>query len=482
VFLGSRKSANASMMYEMPANVISMEEIYLFEPPAAEALKPKVLPARLRNEWYDLLEKFYFSENIPEGVTRFFEIIDWLDRNGDIVNLGNLFHDEEAWWILSEQSRKLIPHSSFIDFFWTCRFLHMPIWQVIMSRHRMPPAKMYHSLCTGYAGAISSLAARKHGASLMLTEHGIYTKERIMEITQADWIYEPETRYFEYSAEGRRLKEIWIKLFEFLGAMTYQSSRSITSLFDGNARLQIEFGAPPGKIQIIPNGIRVERFNAARDQRLSRQVQNPKDCVVGFVGRVVPIKDVKTLLRAAEMLVSRLPTVRFEFFGPTEEDPEYYAECMEMVLVMKLTQKVTFHGMTAVEDAMARIDVMVLTSISEGQPLVMLEAFAAGIPVVATDVGSCRELINGRTPEDRSIGRAGLLTGISSPVETSVALNELLISRERQNRMGEAGRQRVEQFYRQEDIMTWYRDLYGLMMRPVPVRNVPDQSLEGAVS
>jgi len=70
----------------------------------------------------------------------------------------------------------------------------------------------------------------------------------------------------------------------------------------------------------------------------------------------------------------------------------------------------------------SQIDVLVLTSLSEGQPLVILEGNCAGVPVVATDVGACRELLMGVSPEDQALGASGLITPVTSPQKTAAAI------------------------------------------------------------
>ena len=86
-----------------------------------------------------------------------------------------------------------------------------------------------------------------------------------------------------------------------------------------------------------------------------------------------------------------------------------------MVNEFGLEKIVLFLGSQNILKVLDQLDVMILTSLSEGLPLVILEAFSAGIPVVATDVGACRELIHGRTPEDQALGPAGIITKASSP-------------------------------------------------------------------
>ena len=90
--------------------------------------------------------------------------------------------------------------------------------------------------------------------------------------------------------------------------------------------------------------------------------------------------------------------------GPAEEDPGYAARCRQLVARLGRTNQIRFVGPMPPAQIYGDLDVVVLTSFSEGQPLVILEAYAWGVPVVATDVGACREMIEGRTEEDRRDG------------------------------------------------------------------------------
>jgi glycosyltransferase involved in cell wall biosynthesis len=242
--------------------------------------------------------------------------------------------------------------------------------------------------------------------------------------------------------------------------MAYERAERIISLYSGNASLQIEFGASEEKIEIIPNGIEPNRFETAFETRSELRKALPHRKVIGFIGRIVPIKDVKTLIRAMGRVLTKIPDAELHVFGPTEEDPDYVQDCKELAATLHLEKKIHFLGSKQVEQILPQIDLLVLTSISEALPLVILEGFAGGVPVVTSDVGACRELIHGRIPEDKALGRGGILTGIASPLETADALIALLRSRELQDKMGRAGLERVRKFYRQEDIVNRYRNYY----------------------
>ncbi|MDD2710432.1 MAG: GT4 family glycosyltransferase PelF [Verrucomicrobiae bacterium] len=465
-FIGSERKTARKKYYQLPPNVVSQQEVFLFDRLPSDEMEPKPLTASVREDFYSRVRNFYRAPDHEAAASLAWELFDWVGGHSHEINYGNLCRDKEAWDIMVEFYERTMSNHSFIDYFWTVRFMHLPIWRVLRIQREVPAARLYHSVSTGYAGILGALASRHHNAGYLITEHGIYTKERMLEITQADWIYEPQSRYFDYSVRWRKFKELWIELFKFLGLMAYRSADRVISLFSGNMPMQIEFGAPPEKLEVTPNGVVPGQFDRAVAARRAAREAGPQRQVAGFVGRIVPIKDVKTLLRAASHVARRLPNALFKLFGPVEEDPEYFRVCREMVLVLELENYVQFVKSMPVEEIMPQIDILVLTSISEGLPLVLLEGFASHVPAVATDVGACRELLYGRDAEDKALGRAGLLTGISSPVETADAIVELLSDRGLQDRMGMAGRTRVERFYRQADIMDRYRNFYRAAARP----------------
>jgi glycosyltransferase involved in cell wall biosynthesis len=460
-FIGSDRKSTRQRQYELPRNVISLDEIYLFEQLPSEELRPNPYAGARTRELCRMVDDFYKTQEWDLQHQIALRAFDWLSAHGRELTYGNLCQSEAAWQILVDAYLRFMPEHSFIDFFWTSRFLHLPLWQVVArSQNRVPLARLYHTICTGYAGLLAALISRRNHAPMLLTEHGIYTKERILEITQADWIYEPDTRYFDLSVRWRRFKEMWISLFTFLGRMVYLSSTHIVSLYDGNAALQLEYGAPPAKLEVIPNGIDPSEYQAARELRKRLRTEAPERQVIGFIGRVVSIKDVKTLLRSMPAVLSSLPKARLHIYGPMDEEPEYVKECQDLVHILQLDDQVRFLGSRPIVEILPEIDILALTSISEGLPLVLLEGFAATVPAVTTDVGACRELIFGRTPSDRNIGYAGFVTPIASPPETAHAVVKLLRDRTLQDQMGDVGLRRVLRFYRQNDIIRRYRELY----------------------
>ncbi|MEZ5963021.1 MAG: GT4 family glycosyltransferase PelF [Planctomycetota bacterium] len=365
------------------------------------------------------------------------------------------------WRELVERYEEEAGSQSFQSFFWNWMFLHEPLIDTL--RVPIPRARAYHTVSTGYAGYLAALAKLRFGAPMILTEHGIYTKERRIEIATAAWI--PESR------EGRALldvtapyfKKMWNRHFAMLSRTCYAHADRIFTLYGGNKTEQIRDGADADKIEVVPNGIDVARFQATAERHRARGEDAP--FTVGFVGRVCPIKDVRTFIAAMRLVADVVPTLRVRVLGPTQEDPEYAEDCKHLAGELGLGDNVAFEGKKNLAEELHDLDVLVLTSISEAQPLVVLEAGAVGVPVVSTDVGCCRELLEGRTAEDRALGPGGRLTPIASPGATARAVLELYADADMRRSMGESLKQRVVRFYSQSAMIETYRQIYTDMVR-----------------
>ena len=177
---------------------------------------------------------------------------------------------------------------------------------------------------------------------------------------------------------------------------------------------------------------------------------------IGAILRVTPIKDVKTMIQAFSFAKEREPRLKLWIMGPCDEDEGYAQECMEQVEALKLTD-VEFTGRINIRDYLGRMDLTILTSISEGQPLTILESYAAHKPVIATDVGNCQGLIFG---EQDDFGPAGILTHIMNVEEIAQAMIDMARNEPMRLQMGESGYRRVMSGYRIEHMRATYRKIY----------------------
>lgn len=438
--------------YELPPNVVKRQDIVLFPPE-----EPAAKPARCSREWTAAVETMH----AVRGAKRcpYFAAVERLMREGGYTAAGLLA--ARATWdlvqaIYTREGRK----ASFLDYYWTWRAIHAPLFRVMECS--LPDAAVYHAVSTGYAGFAGAIARLRTGAGYMLTEHGLYTREREIEIAQADWIYQPPIRGSSFAPRDGFFHDWWRAKYQFLEKLSYQQADRVLTLHGVNARAQIAAGVPPAKLRVVPNGVRVQPFLAARGRDRSRT----DHLEVALVGRVVPIKDVLTFLRGVHLARLQAPLSAY-VLGPLDEDPAYFEECRALVRLLGLEDVVSFPGKVSVPEWMGRVDLVVSTSISESQPLALLEAMAAGVPIVATNVGACREMLEGREGEDALLGPSGLVVPVVTPAAVAEAIVALSGDPARRAAMGQSGIRRVERFYVEERLLAAYQGLYRELARPL---------------
>ena len=451
VLLGGRRSDHRKLAYDLPQNVVHFERHYLFEPQDEEE------PPRWRAP-QDVLadvDRLYaqlracgprdpLDASLVERVAR-------LIVEEKAFSRSDFLHGDAAWERIVASYHRDFADTSFTDYFWTVRATHSSLFTLASIARRLPPARVYHSLSTGYAGFLGALLRHRHARPLVVTEHGIYTKERMIDLASAERF--PGDGASAALGSGRRM---WMRFFQALGKIAYASAQSVIALYEGNRKRQIDDGADPERTRIIPNGVDVDHFAALRSKRPPRPPP-----VIGFLGRVVPIKDVKTFIRAIKSIAVQRPEVEGWIIGPDSEDEAYARECRQLVASLGLSDNVRFLGFQRPEEILPRLGLLVLTSISEALPLVVLEAFASGLPVLTTDVGACRELIEGRTAPDRALGSAGAVVPIANPQATAAAALELLRDEARWSSAQRAAVERAQAHYRQDQMIEAYRHIYA---------------------
>jgi glycosyltransferase involved in cell wall biosynthesis len=164
---------------------------------------------------------------------------------------------------------------------------------------------------------------------------------------------------------------------------------------------------------------------------------------------------------AIALFKDRVPNVLAQLIGPEDEDPEYAAGCRQLVQQLGAQSSIVFLGSQSdVRKYLYAADVLALSSISEGQPMVVLEAAAAGLPIVSTDVGSCREIIEG-FEVDPVKGRGGIVVEPCNPKAIAEALATIFLDDTLRQQMGEVLRRRVESYYHKNRVTRLYEELYA---------------------
>ena len=424
--IGAKAESRGKFVYELPPQVKEVHEVFLDD---ALKLKDK---KRMR---------YIFSEEEKKSLKELM-----LCGRPDWEVLFRLYHDKEInpmaflkseafLEILTECCEEQYPYIAFADAFHTMRSMLLPVLYLMGTK--VPQADVYHAICTGYGGLLACLGGYVNHRDVLLTEHGIYTREREEEIIRAKWVVPS-------------FKKQWISFFYMLSDMIYQRAFRVTSLFTNAMKTQIQMGCAQEKCRVIANGINYERLAGI-------PLKKPDGWVdIGAVVRLAPIKDIKTMIYAFFELAARVEKVRLHILGGVD-DEEYAEECYALVEQLQL-KNLIFTGRVDIVKYMEKLDFTILTSISEGQPLSVLESFAARRPCVTTDVGCCKELLEGN--KEDHCGRAGYYVPPMYREGLADAMEKMCASEERRRRMGKNGQDRARLYYRQEKMIENYRSVY----------------------
>ena len=448
--------AKTNTKYSIPENVLEVHHLYLALPKNQKKTRGSFWGKKKDTEFQSLFGTLYRAfKNIMEGKNSLgdlTEIIGALDGLNFPITPEFLIESDYAWAFLEKfYYEENYQHVSFLNFYWTWRGILISFYAVLFMA--LPKAKIYHSLCTGYAGLLLSIAHIKTGKPTLLTEHGIYTNERRIELATAEWLKDKDNvnlNIFDHSR--KEIKMLWLNFFSALSHYVYTSSNEIITLYYGNFILQLEDGAHIDKLSVISNGIDLERF-----KNIKKEAGPP---TIALIGRVVPIKDIKTFIHTVKIISEHIPNLRAWVMGPTEEDTEYYEECKALVDYLNLGQVLEFTGMVSIDEYLPKIDIIMLSSLSEVQPLTVLEAGACGIVPVTTDVGACREMIEGRSGEFPALGKGGFVCDLSDAKALAEASVLLLTDPVLYQKCSKILKDRIKQHYDVTIQHKAYHDVY----------------------
>ena len=430
----ANRSQSGKFVYELPDNLVEVYEAYLDDYDWGH--KPKHgKRTKLKVREYNALKSMVINENVA------WDTIFEMFQKGKF-SIDDLLMGADFFSIVKEVYQQKYPYITFSDFLWTMRSIYLPLFLILKTP--MPKADIYHCVATGYAGVLGSMAQKQYNSWLLISEHGIYTREREEELLKATWV------------KGI-YKNIWIEQFHKMSTLAYERADIVTSLFEHARELQIGMGCLEEKTRVTPNGIDVERL-----ANLPGKTEEDEGYInIGAVLRVSPIKDVKTMIRAFSFAKEENHHLKLWIMGPCDEDEAYAKECFDLVEALQV-KDVIFTGRVDIREYLGRMDFTILTSISEGQPLTILESYAAHKPVIATDVGNCRELIYG---VNDGCGTAGILTHIMNVGELSAAILEMSRSKQQRLEMGECGYRRVNKKYRIQQMKAAYEEIYNELGR-----------------
>jgi glycosyltransferase involved in cell wall biosynthesis len=240
------------------------------------------------------------------------------------------------------------------------------------------------------------------------------------------------------------VKTVMLAFMRRLCRTAYQESDVIAPVNVFNRRWEIRHGADPDRIHTVYNGV-----DAAS---LPPTPADPPTPTVGWIGRVDPLKDLVTLVRAFAVVRDRVPDAVLRLFGPTPAgNEEYEASIRAEITELGLDDRVEFVGpVRPATSAYHASTVVALSSISEGLPYTVMEAMMCARATVSTDVGGVAEVA----------GNTGLVVPPRDPQAFGEALARLLLDDVERNRLATAARDRALEMFQLETMLGNFRRVY----------------------
>jgi glycosyltransferase involved in cell wall biosynthesis len=432
--------------WELPDNVVSVAAVPIWGP-------PPTIPRRHRRSrstppLRELLDVLLAPPR--EAQDRFAEVLRELFEYAQTENLSASLASEEAVRLLSDTWRGWPPDSAEAE-----PTLHDAVTAMQLLEHCLRPlshppvqADVVHAVTNGM-GALPALAAKwRHGTPIVVTEHGIYMREQYL-----------HSRQFPYRWPVRAL---YLRFMRRLCSLGYHEAEMITPGNVYNKRWEQQLGADLSRVRTIYNGVDPGDFPAVDDE--------PEVPTISWAGRIDPIKDLETLLRAFALVHQQIPAARLRLFGSAGAGQEAYLErCRALTVELEISEAATFEGRVAdIRDAYAAGHVVVLCSISEGFPYTLIEAMTCGRPCVATDVGGVTE----------ALAETGMVVPPRSPEALAEACLILLRDTDQRQRLGAAARVRALQYFTVDRAISAFDEIYTFLGsgHPLPVADLDDES------
>ena len=243
-------------------------------------------------------------------------------------------------------------------------------------------------------------------------------------------------------------KKFSMRAYAALDRLALRRFDRVVAVSDPVKDTLLHWGGPRDRIAVIFNGVDVEHFRTAAPT-LKSAMATAEHSLVGFVGRFVPDKGGALLLRAAQHVLAMHPNTTFALVG----DGPLRSEWQTLARELGITEHVVFTGIrNDMPGIYASLDMVVLPSLVESMPMCLLEAMAAGKPVIATRVGAVPEFV---IPE-----QTGLLLAPSDQNGLAAAIVRLLGNTELARWLGENGRRHVSENFSAEAMARRYIGQY----------------------
>jgi len=443
---------NTTLHYELPDNIKSIMKIPLWgaEDPVLYydsersysshlMKKSRTTPEIIESYFYPIfmdfvecvLEPQNTRDKSPEiiyGMWKFFQHFDYKKTMTDIF-LWEYFRDRLYFHYrdLFREYQSELPRlmDITVGMRWFYHFL-MPI------AASYPKVDMTHSSLSGFPSIPSIVLKYEYGTPSLITEHGVFIRERHINISNTDF------RYFS--------KKMLLDLSIVITSAAYQSVDQISPVAHFNTKWEQIFGGQEDKIKVIHNGIDPNYFLPKPKPLETRDIPT-----VVAVNHIFPLKDIETMIRSCAIVKESIPNIQYRVYGSLTVDVDYVKTCQNLIKELGLEENFLLMGFHSnPQEIYNEGDLYILTSFSEGLPYTVMEAMCCGRPVVTTDIGGVSEIV----------GDDGILCKPHNPHQIAVAVISLLKNNNLRIRLGRSARERIILNFNENNTTQTYYDTY----------------------
>jgi len=376
------------------------------------------------------------GEDIPENHERFGEAIRGLAEISSTVPIGRLLAAKGSLpALLAAWEAQQVPQGS--------RPLH--VGEAVMACGlvdrvlalldvRLGSVDVVHATGNGPSALVGMAHMWRTGTPGVLTEHGVYLRERYLAMGKSSLPWGVRRAVMAFTSALCRL--------------AYRTYPKILPVNRFNARWEKLLGAADHQVETIVNGVDPATFTAIDSE--------PAVPTISFVGRIDPLKDLETLIRAFALVREEVPAARLRLFGPVQPSNVPYQQHLQAVAdELGLGGSLTWEGPSAgSRPAIEAGSIVAPSSISEGLPFTVVEAMMCGRATVNTDVGGVAECLD----EEQRTGR---LVPARDPRAFADACVELLTDELLRRRTGRLARQHSLAKFDLQKCLDNYRDQYA---------------------
>lgn len=426
------------LVWDMPSNVRTVRLIPVWGPPAA-ALRPGPNRRSWVGSTQQALGQLWDAALGPDdadpvgrtaiALKRLVEISDRVGLSHALASRGSVAPILDAWTRHTMRSGE--PDMSVADAVMAASIVDHALAVV---DHRLTEVDVVHASSNGPSSLLALAQSWRHGTPILLTEHGVYLRERYLALYGANLSW-PVRR--AVTAFLRRLCQV-----------VHVQSHMVLPVNQFNARWERRLGADPERIFTISNGVDPAKFMPVTSE--------PELPTISFVGRIDPLKDLETLISAFALVRDRVPNAQLRIFGPTPvENASYRALLVELASTLGVTDAVHWEGPSkGSRPAIEAGHVVALSSVSEGLPFTLIEAMMCGRATVNTDVGGVAECLDEKQT-------TGMLVPARDPTAFADACVTLLSDSQLRATMGVAARRRALSEFTLEQCLSRYREAYA---------------------